>query len=307
MLKRLFPRGRAREIAKQTGRPLTAVRQKACNMGIKTRERRFCSANEIKLLKKLYPTENTQSIADKLGRSLGWIRTKANLIGLKKVGRTPVCVWSREEVILLRKMYPDNSIRDIANQLSRTVSKVNYKVRKLRLRKANPVWSKKELNQLRKLYPSRTAQQIAGYIGRSVPATKTKIHRLGLKKKKKESHRTIDDKKQKRCLKCKKWKDESEFNKDQSRKDGLNSWCKKCYRNYYLENSKTLKRYLRYEERHRIIDGVKEKRCNGCKKWMDESGFYKACSHKDGLSERCKECANKATDKAHKKRLASRN
>ncbi len=86
LLKRLFPRGRAREIAEQTGRPLTAVRQKAYSMGIKTREWHLWSANEIKLLKKLYPSENTQSIANKLGRSSEWIRHKeANLIGLKKV------------------------------------------------------------------------------------------------------------------------------------------------------------------------------------------------------------------------------
>ena len=183
LLKKLFPLGRAREVAEQTGRPLTAVRQKAYSMGIKTRERRFWSANEIQLLKKLYPSENTQSIADKLGRSSVRVRHKANLIGLKKVGRTPVCVWSREEVTLLRKMYPDNSRRDIANHLARTVSKVNYKVRKLGLRKANPVWSKKELNLLRKLYPSRTAQQIADKIGRPVPATRLRIVKLGLKKR----------------------------------------------------------------------------------------------------------------------------
>jgi len=41
LLKKLFPLGRAREIAEQTGRPLTAVKQKAYYMGIKTRERRL--------------------------------------------------------------------------------------------------------------------------------------------------------------------------------------------------------------------------------------------------------------------------
>ena len=55
LLKKLFPPGRAREIAEQTGRPLTAVRQKAYSMGIKTGEQRLWSANEVKLLKKLYP------------------------------------------------------------------------------------------------------------------------------------------------------------------------------------------------------------------------------------------------------------
>ena len=84
LLKRLFPQGRAREIAERIGRPLTSVRQKAYSMGIKTREWRLWSANEIKLLKKLYPTEDTQDIADKLGRSRISIRQKACNIGLKK-------------------------------------------------------------------------------------------------------------------------------------------------------------------------------------------------------------------------------
>jgi len=40
---------------------MTAVRQKAYNLGIKTRELHLWSANEVKLLKKLYPSENTQN------------------------------------------------------------------------------------------------------------------------------------------------------------------------------------------------------------------------------------------------------
>ena len=187
MLKKLFPRGRAREIAERIGRPLTAVRQKAYSMGIKTREWRHWSANEVKLLKKLYPSENTQSIADKLGRSSEWVRQKANLIGLKKVGITPVCVWSRQEEALLRKMYPDNSISDIANQLGRTVLAVASRASKLGLRKERYIWSKRELNLLMKLYPSRTAQQIADQIGRTVLATQMRIHRLGLKKRKQKA------------------------------------------------------------------------------------------------------------------------
>jgi len=112
------------------------------------------------LLKKLYPSENTQSIADKLGLSLKLVRQKTYRLGIKKVGTAPVCVWSRQEEALLRKMYPDNSIRDIANQIGRTVQAAAKRASKLGLRKS-PVWSKRELNLLRKLYPSRTAQQIA--------------------------------------------------------------------------------------------------------------------------------------------------
>ena len=113
------------------------------------------------------------------------MRRKANLMGLKKVGVAPA--WSRQEEALLRKMYPDNSIRDIANHIGRTVLAVTSRAHKLGLRKMNPVWSNRELNLLGKLYPNRTTQQIADQVGRSVQATRLIIHKLGLKKKKRKA------------------------------------------------------------------------------------------------------------------------
>jgi hypothetical protein len=54
LLRKLFPHGKARQISEQIGRPLTAVKQKAYSMGLKTREcPRLWSANEVKLLEKL--------------------------------------------------------------------------------------------------------------------------------------------------------------------------------------------------------------------------------------------------------------
>jgi len=121
-----------------------------------------------------------------------------------------------------------------------------------------------------------------------------------------ERHRTIDGVKQKRCTKCKKWKDESKFGKDRYGKDGLEHECKDCVRadnrERYKKEGKGLKTYYRYEECHRVVDGVKQKRCRRCKRWKTESEFYKNRSCKDGLQFRCKACANKATNKAHKKR-----
>ena len=107
------------------------------------------------------------------------------------------------------------------------------------------------------------------------------------------------------------WKDESEFSKDRVNKDGLSCWCKKCGREYgheyYIGNRRDVKKYYVYEQSHRVIGGVKEKRCRKCGKWKSESKFYKQSKHKDGLANRCKECANKATNKARKRRLAVRN
>ncbi len=102
-----------------------------------------------------------------------------------------------------------------------------------------------------------------------------------------ESHRTIDGVKQKRCTKCEKWKDESKFGKDRYHKDGLGYDCKDCVRadmrEHYKKEGKGLKTYYRYEECHRVVDGVKQKRCRRCKRWKDEIQFGKHSKNKEGL------------------------
>jgi len=106
------------------------------------------------------------------------------------------------------------------------------------------------------------------------------------------------------CHKCKKWKDESEFSKESSRKDGLKFWCKKCDQAYarkrYRKDMKGLKEYYSYEERHRVVDGVKQKRCNRCKRWKAESMFYRKRRHKDGLATWCAKCTREYVGKRHK-------
>lgn len=112
-----------------------------------------------------------------------------------------------------------------------------------------------------------------------------------------------------RCSKCKKLKDESEFYKKRTPKEGFSYWCKKCESEYarrrYNRDGRRAKRYLRYEQRHRVVGGVKQKRCSRCKKWRPESGYYKKSKHKDGLAVWCKECANKATNDCRRRRTAA--
>ena len=43
-----------------------------------------------------------------------------------------------------------------------------------------------------------------------------------------DEHRVVDHVKQKLCRKCGEWKNESEFHKNASRKDGMARWCKMC-------------------------------------------------------------------------------
>ena len=227
LLKRLFPSGRARKIAKRTGRTLAAVRQQAYNMGIT--HRHFWSADETELLKQLYPNESIRSIADKLGRTEQAVRYRARTIGLKKGTAPP---WSNQEIALLKKMYPDNSKRDIANKLGRTLEAVVSRGGLLGLGKKPRLWSKRELNLLKKLYPSKTAQEIAEQLGRPVRATQTRIFKLDIKKRLryKDRHRIVNGIREKSCSKCEKWIDESQFSKNRRGKDGLVGWCKECSR-----------------------------------------------------------------------------
>ena len=115
----------------------------------------------------------------------------------------------------------------------------------------------------------------------------------------------------KRCTKCEKWKGESEFSRHSRNKDGLRCWCKQCEseyaRKHYKRDERRLKKYRSYEEYHRVANGVKQKRCRRCGKWKDESRFYRKRKAKDGLAVWCKECADKATNKARTQRLAVRN
>lgn len=82
----------------------------------------------------------------------------------------------------------------------------------------------------------------------------------------------------KQCNTCKQWKDESEFWKDRTKKDGYASSCIMCKRH----------------GKPRYTDLIKPtgilKQCSRCKQWKDTSEFYKDKNKTDNLSTRCKVC-----------------
>jgi len=123
-----------------------------------------------------------------------------------------------------------------------------------------------------------------------------------------QRHRIVKGVKQKLCCKCKQWKDESHFYRQRGLKDGLGLECKKCNSKRYERNRKAGRRNLRYEDRHRIVNGIRQKFCRKCKRWKSESEFYKDRSQRDSLTERCRKCTYKATGRSRKKRrLGMRN
>ena len=122
-----------------------------------------------------------------------------------------------------------------------------------------------------------------------------------------ERHRIVRTIKEKLCSRCKQWKYESEFYKNRRSKDGLSLCCKECESKRTDHKRKGGRKNLRYEERHRIVKGAKEKLCTKCGKWKKESDYYTHRSNKDGLMGRCKKCSYKAANKSGKKRLAVKN
>ena len=84
LLKRLYPRGNTKMIAAKLCRPLTAVRQKAYDMGMKTDIYNYWTEDDLDILTKHYPDTITDELAERFGRSAGSVKTKARQLGLKK-------------------------------------------------------------------------------------------------------------------------------------------------------------------------------------------------------------------------------
>jgi hypothetical protein len=71
-------------IADKLCRPLTAVRQKAYDMGMKTDIYNYWTEDDLNLLSELYPETITDELAERFGRSAGSVKTKARQLGLRK-------------------------------------------------------------------------------------------------------------------------------------------------------------------------------------------------------------------------------
>jgi hypothetical protein len=88
LLKEIYPLGNTQKVAERLGRPLTTVRQKAYDLGLKTNSYTFWTAEQIQLLKELYPKSTAQALCKKLKHSAGSIRIKASQLKLKKAKNT---------------------------------------------------------------------------------------------------------------------------------------------------------------------------------------------------------------------------
>lgn len=86
----------------------------------------------------------------------------------------------------------------------------------------------------------------------------------------------------KRCSNCGKLKNESEFPKDRTRKDGLHQRCKAC------KNAYSRRHYKNLLDAQESKTGTKK--CSGCGKLKKRKEFSKDKTKKDGLYHLCKIC-----------------
>ena len=62
------------------------------------------------------------------------------------------------------------------------------------------------------------------------------------------------------------------------------------------------KKYYSYEETHRTVKGVKQKRCTRCTKWKGENQYCTSRRSNDGLQWLCKECESKYARKRYEQK-----
>ena len=93
------------------------------------------------------------------------------------------------------------------------------------------------------------------------------------------------------CRKCHEVKVVSEFSKDKSKKDGVNTMCKECKKQYYRENDGKERERQKKSIRAYDNDGnLISLECGTCHEIKAVSEFSKHKSKKDGVQTICKDC-----------------
>ena len=110
------------------------------------------------------------------------------------------------------------------------------------------------------------------------------------------------------CRRCGQRKDLSEFYAGKRYKDGLQPWCKSCYRVYKIESgySKNLARSYAHQHNDEYYREAyadpKPKRCPECKQYKSIAGFYRKVHSADGFASYCKVCDTRKTGQSRIKK-----
>jgi Zn-dependent peptidase ImmA (M78 family) len=133
LIKKLYAEKPTKELAKQLGRSLPAVRYRAHMLGLKRKiqyEGRW-TPEDIALLKELYPECPLGEIAKRLGRTVNAVANRAHQLGIKRKSYLDK-LWTAEELQLLSQLYPTHEgIQNIAERIGRSPAMVRAKAHKL--------------------------------------------------------------------------------------------------------------------------------------------------------------------------------
>jgi len=93
--------------------------------------------------------------------------------------------WTENDLVVLRRLYPRCSQREMAILLGRPRTAIASKAKMLRIRRIRPnyrPWTTAQTSLLRRLYPHRPTAEVTGQVGHSFAATYGRAHKLGLAK-----------------------------------------------------------------------------------------------------------------------------
>lgn len=154
-LRRMYPRTRTADIARQLRRPLSGVASKAKELGLrKPAACRQWTAREIRLMRKRYAETPAAEIAAALGRKVHEIYLKAGALNLRKsrsfksrfmkqqiAKHGPLWgdPWTPAQIARLHQLYPSRPTKDIAKAVGHSVSSC-YRIAKLHGLKKDPVY-----------------------------------------------------------------------------------------------------------------------------------------------------------------------
>lgn len=93
------------------------------------------------------------------------------------------------------------------------------------------------------------------------------------------------------CFKCKRELDISMFSKNCRAKDGLNTQCRDCIKEY-RESIKNRQKdiYQDFYGKHKFLDNTEYKFCSSCHNWLTLDNFSLRKDSKDGLRDQCVDC-----------------
>lgn len=189
---------------------LQSIYTKAFEMGLS----RKWSDEEIKILKEIYELEETtdEILLEKLtGRTIDGINYKANYFKLKRYSIPSEIYWTKEEIDLLLKVFPDDKIpkEKIISMFKRSWESIRKKAFLLDIKRGKienknmdekyqkqldtiyKSWNSEDIEYLKKSYSSESSLDICKKLNKSWTYIKKCAKSLGLSRNRKKYH--VDD------------------------------------------------------------------------------------------------------------------